>query len=296
MRSRLFVTWNIHTIGVFCHFCFLFIAVLLIIVLFVLFLSSVFSLALFFLCYPRDILSRYQRNLKCFFSWHIYPVYIVSGCKALCIVMGFRVLWFICWSSSLVHFKNDTEYLTKRTAKLFIPLMRSLLYSLVSSSFFVLPRHSFFIFSFISACLMVSASNISKYLYVYFSLTVQIFPWFCSSLPPVICRFPLCIMWLEDFSIPNSIPISSIHIFTACIRISNSFHFSQSLMSSLYIRWLIYLSLYPPVHFLILWLPMNINECILFLMITFGFIVRSENILSSYHKRQLPSSCRWRVL
>ena len=35
------------------------------------------------------------------------------GCKVLCNVMSFLVLWFICWSSSLVHFKNDPEYLTR---------------------------------------------------------------------------------------------------------------------------------------------------------------------------------------
>ena len=35
------------------------------------------------------------------------------SCKALCIVMNFLVLRFICWSSSLVHFKNGPEYLTR---------------------------------------------------------------------------------------------------------------------------------------------------------------------------------------
>ena len=48
-------------------------------------------------------------------------------------------------------------------SQLFIPFMRFLLYILVSSRFLFLFRHSFLIFSFISTCLMVSASNIAKY-------------------------------------------------------------------------------------------------------------------------------------
>ena len=48
-----------------------------------------------------------------------------------------------------------------------------------------------FFFSFISTCLMVSASSISKYLLVAFSPSVLIFSWFVNSLPSIICRFPL---------------------------------------------------------------------------------------------------------
>ena len=49
------------------------------------------------------------------------------GCNTLCMVISFLVLWSICWSSSLVHFKNSTEYLTRRTTPAFIPLTRLLL-------------------------------------------------------------------------------------------------------------------------------------------------------------------------
>ena len=35
------------------------------------------------------------------------------GYKALCMTISFRVLLSICWSSSLVHFRNGPEYLTK---------------------------------------------------------------------------------------------------------------------------------------------------------------------------------------
>ena len=69
------------------------------------------------------------------------------GCNALCMVISFRVLWSICLSSLQVHFKDDPEYLTRETAQVFIPLIRFLLYSFISSSFLVLLKYSFFIFS-----------------------------------------------------------------------------------------------------------------------------------------------------
>ena len=82
-------------------------------------------------------------------------------CKALCLAINFRVLCSLCQRFSIFHFKNSPEYLTRETAKLFIPLIRFLLQSLVSR-FLVLLRYSFLIVSFISASLMVSASNIPK--------------------------------------------------------------------------------------------------------------------------------------
>ena len=67
-------------------------------------------------------------------------------CKALCIVINFLVLWYICLSSSLLHFKDGPEYLTRRTAQEFIALMRFLLQRLVLNSFLILLRYSFLIF------------------------------------------------------------------------------------------------------------------------------------------------------
>ena len=75
--------------------------------------------------------------------------------------MCFLILWFICLSSFI--FKNDPEYLPRGTTQAFNPLIRFLLYSLVSSSFLVLLRYSFLIFSFISTSLIVSASSCYKY-------------------------------------------------------------------------------------------------------------------------------------
>ena len=85
------------------------------------------------------------------------------GCNALCMVISFLVLWSICLSSSLVHLRKGPEYLTRGTAQVFIPLMRFLQESFVSSSFRVLLRYSFRIVSFICTCLMVSASKICRF-------------------------------------------------------------------------------------------------------------------------------------
>ena len=65
------------------------------------------------------------------------------GCNALCMAISFLVLWSICLSSSLVHLRKGPEYLTRDTAQVFIPLIRLLLESFVSSIFLVLLRYSF---------------------------------------------------------------------------------------------------------------------------------------------------------
>ena len=70
------------------------------------------------------------------------------GCNVLCMVISFLVLWSICLSSSLVHFKNGPEFLTGRTAQIFIPLIRFLLWIFVSSNFLVVLRYTFLIFFF----------------------------------------------------------------------------------------------------------------------------------------------------
>ena len=79
-------------------------------------------------------------------------------CKALC----FLVLWSICLISSLVHFKNRLENLTRGIAQAFIPFMRFLMQSSFSRSFHICLGFSFLIFSFYFACLMMSTSNIPK--------------------------------------------------------------------------------------------------------------------------------------
>ena len=149
------------------HVCSLVIIILLFIMLSVSFLMAVISPSKF-LCNPLVVISMRHRCLQCwqvlFFSpflIHIFRQHHLLD--ALCMVISFLVLWSICLSSFLVHFKKGPKYLTRGTAQVFIPFIRFLQDRFVSSSFLVL-RYSFSIFSFISTCLMVSASKMLKYL------------------------------------------------------------------------------------------------------------------------------------
>ena len=208
-----------------------------------------------FLCSLRVVVSMRQRCLRC---WHVLflPLFLIHivfhtsslGCNALCMVICFLVLWSIC-------FWKGPEYLTRGTTQVFIPLIRFVLHSFVSSSFLVLLRYSFWILSFISICLVVSASKMPKCFLVSFSPRVLVLSWFDSYIPSFICRLPLFLTSKAHFSMPNSIPMSPLYILTACIRVSSMFSFfTNSLMSFMYIDRMIFscdlLSLYPAVHFL----------------------------------------------
>ena len=153
---RLFVSWNI-SIVVFFLFCFLVIVVLLILVLL---LVAVISFSLLFLKSSlRVFISMNRYYLQ---RWRVLFLLFVNsfsmsslGCKALSIVISLLALWSICWRFSLFHFRNGPEYLKRRTAQVFIHFIRFLPYTLVSSSFLVLLKYSFLIFSFCSLLMMI---------------------------------------------------------------------------------------------------------------------------------------------
>ena len=64
---------------------------------------------LFFLLFMVHMLS--PRNLLC---WQVlFFLLFILRCKTLCIAISFLLFWSIYWSSSLVHFKNGPEYLTR---------------------------------------------------------------------------------------------------------------------------------------------------------------------------------------
>ena len=127
---------------------------------YVIVLAAVISLSLLFFVYSSSAWivastqsSMLTRPLPPFFL-ETYSLSVSSlGCSALCIVISFLVLWFICRSSSLVHFRNGPEYLIMVTTQVCIPLKRFVL----TKSFLVLLRYSFFTFLFISLCLSVSS-------------------------------------------------------------------------------------------------------------------------------------------
>ena len=249
------------------HFCFLVIVVLLIMVLFVLFLVAVVSLFLLFfmLSLGRRIVvstlfSMLVSPLSSFFDAYSLSMSF-NKCKALCIIISFLVLWSICWSSSLVHFKNGPEDHTRRTAQVFIPLMRFLPYSLASCSFPVLLGYSFKILSFLPACLMVSASNIPEYLSVFFSPSVLIF-------------LDLVILFLPSFSASHyqhgTFSYAKFHPYIHVLYsywVYYGFEFflflANSLISSMDIWWLILfcnsLSLNTPCAFLGMWMSGTIT-------------------------------------
>ena len=125
------------------------ISVPLILMLSVLFLMAVISLSSRFI-YTSTLCSMLVSLLPPSFL-DTYSLSTSSlECKALCIVISFLVLWFICLSSSVVYFKNGPEYRTRGTAQVFISFIKFLLYSLASSGFLVLLRYAFSTFSFIS--------------------------------------------------------------------------------------------------------------------------------------------------
>ena len=131
------------------HFCFLVIVILLSIMLSVSFLMAVISPSCFSMysssrCIDASTLSSMQASPLPPSFLDTYSLSTSSqGCIALCIVISFLVLWSICLSSSLVHLRKGPEYLTRSTAQAFIPLIRFLQDSFVSSGFLALLRYSF---------------------------------------------------------------------------------------------------------------------------------------------------------
>ena len=106
--------------------------------------------------------------------------------------------------------------------------MRCLICCLVSSSFLVLLKYSFFLSS---PHVWLRPLPIFECLCKFPTLQVfWFFSWFRSSFSSIICRVSLLIVSMAHFSISNSIPISWLYILPTCIRISNFFfHFLQTI-------------------------------------------------------------------
>ena len=143
------------------------------------------------------------------FSWYIYMSSL--ECKALCVIINFLVLWCFSLSSSIVHFKNSSEYLTSGTALVFPSLMRFLPQSLVLKSVLF----SYF-FSIIFACLIGVRFQYFHVLVIFlFSKTSDSFLfWQFYSF----CYSSFSTFHYQDgtFSLPNSIPISWHYILIVC--------------------------------------------------------------------------------
>ena len=177
--------------------------------------------------------------------------------------MSFLVLWSICLSFSVVDFKNGPEYLTRGGSRGIYPFYQvpAIVWFWVAFSFSweILSK-----FLLSSPHFMVSAFNIPKYFLHFLFSEGSYFSWFGCSIPSVKYHFPLFIIIMEHFSRPHSILQSLLYILTACIWVSYSFSFlTNSLMSFMYIRWLIFSydlqSLYPAVNFLSMWMSGTIK-------------------------------------
>ena len=75
------------------------------------------------------------------------------GCKALYMVMSFLVLWSICLSCSLAHFKNGPEYFTSGDSPGIYPFYKVLSIVCFRVAFLFFFRYPFFLF-FLSSSLV----------------------------------------------------------------------------------------------------------------------------------------------
>ena len=122
------------------------------------------------------------------------------GCKAFCIVISFLVLRSICFSY-LVSFEDGPKYPRKGDSHVFIPFIMFLLYSLVSSSFPILLRYSFFIFLF-------HLRLFDGVRFQYYQIFIRFlfferpdFSWFGCSISSVMSHFPLFVISMVHFFI-----------------------------------------------------------------------------------------------
>ena len=159
------------------------------------------------------------------------------GCKVLCI-MSFLVLWSICWSSSLDLFKNNPEYLSSGTALGFIPFMKFLLYSFALSIFFVLLHYSFKNIFFNFRLLDVVCFQYSQLFPDFLFSQPSYFSWFVSSIHSVVYSFPLFIISIAHFSMPNFILIYWRYILSVFVCLVFQFFsfLANSFISSMYFR------------------------------------------------------------
>ena len=137
-------------------------------------------------------------------------------------------------------FTNSLVYLRKCATQVFIPLMRFLQCSLISS-IFLFSRGILFIFFFLLCMFIGDRFQYSQVFKVSFFLSVMILSRLGSSIPSVICGFPPFIISMAQFCMPYLFSVSWLYIFKSCIKVSNSFWFSaNNFMSSMYMRYLIF--------------------------------------------------------
>ena len=177
--------------------------------------------------------------------------------------MCFLVLWSICWSLPLAHFKNSPKYLTKETAQVFILLMRFLPHSLASSSFLVPLSHSFL--------------NFLSFPHVWWS-PLPIFLSTCKfPFLPGFWLFPNLVVLFSPSFVVFCFSLSAWHIFLC--QILSLYPDSVSLPSVLGFR--ILFSFFGK-QFDVVYIHLVVNLCLLFMKFAFAkYVVEWHH---SYHK------------
>ena len=172
-----------------------------------------------------------------YYFWSLYLIFFISFLFSLCIFISMHSRYFQCWGLSPWDSCHKFGF----------------------EKFSHFPEALFKKYSFLSSCSMVSAFNISKYLHVLLSPSVLIFSWFGISILSIICLFSFSLSAKHIFlyQIPSLYPDSIILI--VFIMVCNSFFiFCNILLSSMYMKWLIFscdlVGFYLPVHFLSMWI------------------------------------------
>ena len=177
MRFLLFIPWGVHTIVFFSHifFCSLIISVVLMLELSGGFFFGFFygcnqcSAALMYLVFKSlyrcvNAIFNTGKCFPAFFSWQILSVSVVSGMKGFmyCYEFSCSLVHLFKFFPRPLHIWSRLSY--KENSKGAFPFDELLLYNLLTSNFLVLLRNFKFFLSFISTCLLLSASNILGYL------------------------------------------------------------------------------------------------------------------------------------
>ena len=178
---------------------------------------------------------------------NIYSLFISSlGYMVLCIAMWLRVLFSICWSSSLVYIRRSRVSDERDSSDI------SFWSDFCDIVCFLVPLEIPFLKFFFRLHLF---DDLRFRVVVRFFSKRSDFSWFCNSIPSVICRFPLFIISKAYFSMPNSTPLSYIYIRSLFVlRFPILFRFWQTLWCHPreFGGWFFssdLVSLYPPVHF-----------------------------------------------
>ena len=129
------------------------------------------------------------------------------GCNAQYIVIVFLDFLSTSFNSLYFHCSIPTPYLNTVTAYAFIAAILFLPFNFDFRTNRSLHIYCFIVFSFISFTLILSHSTMPKYVYPSFS-TSFITSQFGSFIPSHLTTFPLFMVRIPHFFIPNSIPIS----------------------------------------------------------------------------------------